>query len=82
VALKPPERWAREGVGMLLKPLISGGGGEREVAESSGNIRVEVPLPGFQYWDSSLGSSPLLSPESIPEQKSMPELWGMLDMAA
>jgi hypothetical protein len=67
VALKPPERCASEGVGMELRPAISVGGGEREVAESSGKRSVDVPLLGLQYRDSSLCSIPLLSPESIPE---------------
>ena len=67
VALNPPERCAMEGVGMELRPAISVGGGEREVAESSGKRSVDVPLLGLQYRDSSLCSIPLLSPESIPE---------------
>ena len=48
VALKPPDRCAKEGVGMMLRPSISGGGGERVAAESSGKMRVEDPLLGFQ----------------------------------
>jgi hypothetical protein len=67
VVLKPPDRCAKEGVGILLRPSISGGGGERVVAESSGKMRVEDPQLGFQYCDASLGSIPLLSSESRPD---------------
>ena len=52
---------------MVLKLPTSGGGGEREVAESSGKMSVDDPLLCFQYWEASFGSIPLLSPESIPE---------------
>ena len=67
VALKPPDKCAMEGVGMQVKPPSSAGGGERVAVESSGNIRVEDALLGFQYCDASLRSSPLLSPESTPD---------------
>lgn len=54
-------------MGILLRPSISVGGGERVVAESSGKKRVEDPLVGFQYCDASFSSILLLSPESKPD---------------